>query len=464
MSQAQLSPVQFHGDTLFCLTYHDQPFTPMKPIVENLGLGWSSQRQNLDSNRDRWGVTMIVIPSDSGDQEMVCMPVRKLPAYMNSINPKKVRAELRAKIELYQNESDDALWKYWTDGQAVRKPKIIALPSTPEPTVPLPPLTCKGQTVVTTEMLAKAYCCTKSFISSNYSLNKKSFVEGKHFFRLAGEELRKFRLQPATYHAQALSPKASSFVLWTGHGAALHAKLVNSEHALNTFKQMEETFFGAAPSRVSRGLTALFPEQGAVTKEMDGVSRVSSVAVAQAWRMRHEKILLRIRDAIRTLPQDFSSAAFLPGSYYIHGGSQPMFHLSHKGFMLILARSRSVRILDWARERAALLQIDKNSLLQNLPLPAWQSLKASPLTLPTAVPALPDLPKTQALLKDIQLAADILKQQPDDSSYVDIRCELGAVARPGEYWPVSQHVGIAWHAIGLARASLLAAVAMGERG
>ena len=49
------------------------------------------------------------------------MPVRKLPAYMNSINPKKVRAELRAKIELYQNESDDALWKYWTDGQAVRQ-------------------------------------------------------------------------------------------------------------------------------------------------------------------------------------------------------------------------------------------------------------------------------------------------------------------------------------------------------
>ena len=121
MNSSQLLPVKFHGDTLFCLTYQDQPFTPMKPIVENLGLGWSSQRQKLDSNRDRWGVTMIVIPSDSGDQEMVCMPVRKLPAYMNSINPKKVRAELRAKIELYQNESDDALWKYWTDGQAVRQ-------------------------------------------------------------------------------------------------------------------------------------------------------------------------------------------------------------------------------------------------------------------------------------------------------------------------------------------------------
>lgn len=468
MSQSQLFPVQFHGDTIFCTTIDGQPFAPVKPIIENLGLSWASQTVKLNSNRERWGISIIETPSESGSQRTLCMPVRKLPAFLASINPKKVRPELRAKIELYQNECDDALWAYWTEGQALRKPTIVpqpvALPAIPAPSVSVPPLTYKGQMVITTETLAKAYCCTKSFISSNYSLNRKSFVEGKHFFRLSGEELRKFRLQPTTYHAQALSPKASSFVLWTVHGAALHAKLVNSEHVLNTFKQLEETFFGAVPSRVSRGLTALFPEHGAVTNEIDGVSRVTSVAVAKAWGLRHDKVLTKIRDAIGTLPQSFSSAAFLPGSYYTHGGSQPMFHLSHKGFMLILARSRSVRILDWARDRSALLQIDKNTLFQNLPLPAWQSLKASPLTLPTAVPALPDLPKTQALLKDIQLAADVLKQQPDDSSYVDIRCELGAVARPGEHWPVSLHVSTAWHAIGLARASLLAAVAMGERG
>ena len=121
MTNSQLTPVKFHSDTIFCLTHNNQPFTPMKPIIENMGLGWASQTQKLNANKERWGVTMIVIPSENGEQNMLCMPVRKLPAYMNSINPKKVRAELRAKIELYQNESDDALWKYWTDGQAVRQ-------------------------------------------------------------------------------------------------------------------------------------------------------------------------------------------------------------------------------------------------------------------------------------------------------------------------------------------------------
>ena len=117
----QLSPVTFHGDTIFCIDYQNQPFTPMKPIVQNMGLDWSGQAAKLNANKERWGVSIIEIPSNGGEQEMLCMPVRKLPAYLNSINPRKVRPELRAKIELYQAESDDALWNYWMHGRAERR-------------------------------------------------------------------------------------------------------------------------------------------------------------------------------------------------------------------------------------------------------------------------------------------------------------------------------------------------------
>lgn len=120
-----LSPVAFHGDTIFCVTLENQPYTPAKTIVENLGLGWASQSQKLNANKERWGVTIIVIPSESGEQQTLCIPVRKLPAFLASINPKKVRAELRERIELYQAECDDALWNYWMNGRAER--------ATPEP-------------------------------------------------------------------------------------------------------------------------------------------------------------------------------------------------------------------------------------------------------------------------------------------------------------------------------------------
>ena len=126
---SHLSSVSFHGDTIFCTTIDGQPFTPVKPIIENLGLVWGAQTVKLNSNRERWGVSIIEIPSQSGVQQTLCMPVRKLPAFLASINPKKVRAELRPKIELYQAECDDALWNYWTKGRAERVPAELPVPA-----------------------------------------------------------------------------------------------------------------------------------------------------------------------------------------------------------------------------------------------------------------------------------------------------------------------------------------------
>lgn len=117
----ELSSINFHGDTIYFVVKDGQPYVPMKRIVENLGLGWGSQRQKIMDNKQRWGVTMIVIPSSGGNQEMLCIHLRKFPSYMSSINANKVNRRLRDKIVLYQNECDEALWHYWIDGEAIRK-------------------------------------------------------------------------------------------------------------------------------------------------------------------------------------------------------------------------------------------------------------------------------------------------------------------------------------------------------
>lgn len=122
---SSLSPVTFHGDIIFVIPHDGEPLAPMKPIVENMGLAWQTQQRKLTDNNERWGITMMVIPSEGGGQQTLCMPVRKLPAFMASINPKKVRPELREKIELYQAECDDALWNDWTKGVATRKPPLL---------------------------------------------------------------------------------------------------------------------------------------------------------------------------------------------------------------------------------------------------------------------------------------------------------------------------------------------------
>lgn len=40
---AELYPVTFHGDTIFCVEHDEQPYTPVRPIIENMGLDWASQ-------------------------------------------------------------------------------------------------------------------------------------------------------------------------------------------------------------------------------------------------------------------------------------------------------------------------------------------------------------------------------------------------------------------------------------
>lgn len=112
-------PVPFHDSTLFIVEYNNEPYTPMKPIVEGMGLGWGSQRQKLFSNEKRWGVTMIVTPSKGGEQQTVCMPVRKLPGYLSSIHPSKVKPEIADRVVAFQNECDDVLWQYWSEGRSV---------------------------------------------------------------------------------------------------------------------------------------------------------------------------------------------------------------------------------------------------------------------------------------------------------------------------------------------------------
>jgi len=115
-----LAPIQFHGDTIYVVEYQGQPFTPMKPIVENLGLKWETQSVKIRNNRERWATVPLMGggSKDGKNREMICIPVRKLPGFLATINPLKVANKLRSKIVQYQNECDDALWDYWTKGQA----------------------------------------------------------------------------------------------------------------------------------------------------------------------------------------------------------------------------------------------------------------------------------------------------------------------------------------------------------
>ncbi len=119
--------VPFHGADLYVVEHESQPYTPMKPIITGMGLTWHGQHAKIKANARRWGVLELRIPSSGGLQDMLCMPLRKLPGWLSGIEAGKVKSEeARAKVAEYQNECDDVLWQYWNDGIAIN-PRAYAV-------------------------------------------------------------------------------------------------------------------------------------------------------------------------------------------------------------------------------------------------------------------------------------------------------------------------------------------------
>lgn len=119
-STAASNVIPFRSAKLLLVEKGGEPFVPMKPVVEGMGLAWQAQHAKLTSGRFNSVITMIVTTGVDGKQyEMACLPLRKLPGWLMSIHSSKVRADLRDNVLAYQNECDDALWAYWNEGRAV---------------------------------------------------------------------------------------------------------------------------------------------------------------------------------------------------------------------------------------------------------------------------------------------------------------------------------------------------------
>jgi|GEM_PF-6178631 len=134
--QHQLEAVEFHGDTLYVVEHDNEPYVPLRPIVEGMGLDWSAQSRRLHRNKDRWATVAIMATVGDGKQRStLSMPLRKLTGFLADIDASRVKKDLRAKIVVYQNECDDVLHRYFTTGHAANPRHQAKLPP---PSQPLP--------------------------------------------------------------------------------------------------------------------------------------------------------------------------------------------------------------------------------------------------------------------------------------------------------------------------------------
>ncbi|CAJ48040.1 phage antirepressor N-terminal domain-containing protein [Bordetella avium] len=214
----EISPIEvlFHGAVLLVVEHNGQPYVPMKPVVDGMEMDWAAQFTKLKANSGRWGIVKITIPSNGGNQEAVCLPLRKLPGWLMTISPNKVRPELREKVITYQNEADDILWDAWQ--------QKAATPSTPR--IDVRALLLDGQSDLTLDLPDNVQA----------ALNARAGVLAGEAFTLIREHLRR----RIAYHAvsgrpsSVNEPKALRVIAEGDLGEALaHGLILKVRHLLS---------------------------------------------------------------------------------------------------------------------------------------------------------------------------------------------------------------------------------------
>ncbi|KEZ23169.1 Phage anti-repressor protein [Glaesserella parasuis] len=121
-NQISTQTLSFYGSELITLKVEDVIYTAVKPIVEAIGLDWGGQQQKLSKSSDKFNCRDIsIVAKDGKIRQMLCMPLKKLNGWLFSINPEKVRPDLKNRVIQYQEECFEALYNYWNFGKAERK-------------------------------------------------------------------------------------------------------------------------------------------------------------------------------------------------------------------------------------------------------------------------------------------------------------------------------------------------------
>lgn len=97
-----------------------------------------------------------------------------------------------------------------------------------------------NQPVLTTAQLAEFYETSVDNIQRNFNRNRDRFIEGKHFFRLEGDELR---VMKRDWTDCPIAENVNALYLWTKRGAARHAKMLNTDRAWDVFEALEDNYF-----------------------------------------------------------------------------------------------------------------------------------------------------------------------------------------------------------------------------
>ena len=124
-NQISTQTISFNNQSLITVEQNGNHYVAMKPICENIGLAW--EPQVLRIKRDEvlsQGMIVMIIPTNGGDQNMICLPIEYLNGWLFGIDSNRCNPEIRDTLIKYKKECYQALHDYWFNGKAERKTSV----------------------------------------------------------------------------------------------------------------------------------------------------------------------------------------------------------------------------------------------------------------------------------------------------------------------------------------------------
>ncbi len=127
----EVKHVEFHNHTIPTIHENGITFVAMRPVIEAMGLSWGAQQKKLSNGAERFGCSLIAIPSAGGKQNVLCLPLTRLNIFLATINAERIPdPEIKKRVILYQEECAIVLYNYWNNGAAINQRIIPDVPPT----------------------------------------------------------------------------------------------------------------------------------------------------------------------------------------------------------------------------------------------------------------------------------------------------------------------------------------------
>ncbi|ENB8560988.1 ORF6N domain-containing protein [Escherichia coli] len=176
----------------------------------------------------------------------------------------------------------------------------------------LSPIAYNQIPVITTELLAQLYGTETVNIKMNFSRNSARFVQGKHFFKLEGNELREFKhrlslsesvsREVTESYSVKIARNVRSLILWTERGAARHAKMLETDQAWEVFEKLEDCYF-------SQGKTAPTEQQPQIQPQFTA-EEIILLCYMQLWMEKAQDISKHLYPIMKELNSSYTNKLY----------------------------------------------------------------------------------------------------------------------------------------------------------